>query len=303
MAVDELGDALRYGPFHRALRVAIERRGLSLSRLRAHLARMDLAVAESTLSYWQRGLRRPEGPRAFALIRGLESVLELVPDSLTTLVGPRENPGRVPATSFAELSPLGSTTTELLASLVEDPARCNAGLEVALIQERVVLGDRGQQQDVTTRIVLTAERPGVTRYLAIYHGDDDCEIAGASVVAGDGCRVGRVRRADRSMVFELLFDRSLEDGETAVLSYTVNDRSGTPCPGYTRMFRDVAGPYLLQMAMTANALPSRCSRVLGRREHQPPVEATDLICDRALVASAFFPVTHRGVAGIALEWC
>jgi hypothetical protein len=69
------------------------------------------------------------------------------------------------------------------------------------------------------------------------------------------------------------------------------------------MFRDLAGPYLLQMAMTAGALPSRCSRVVGAREHQPPVETTDLICDRALVASAFFPVTHRGVAGIALEWC
>ncbi|MGI5499018.1 hypothetical protein [Lentzea sp. CA-135723] len=301
MGVDELGDALRYGPFHRALRVAIDRRGLSLSRLRAHLARLDLAVAESTLSYWQRGMRRPEGPRAVALIRGLESVLELEPGSLTTLVGPREHPGRVSATSFTDLSPLGPTTTELLAGLLDDPARCNAGLEVALVQERVVLGSAGQQQDVTTRIVLRAGRPGVTRYLGVYHGD--AEIERAIVSAGDGCRVGRVRRADRSMVFELLFDRSLDEGETAVLSYTVNDRSGTPCPGYTRMFRDGAGPYLLQVVMAAEALPSRCSRVLGTREHQPPVEAVDLFCDRALIASAFFPVTHRGVAGIALEWC
>ncbi|KOV90049.1 hypothetical protein [Nocardia sp. NRRL S-836] len=303
MSVDELGDALRYGPFHRALRVAIDRRGLSLSRLRAHLARLDLPVAESTLSYWQRGMRHPDGPRAFAVIRGLETVLGLAPDSLATLVGPREQPRRVTATTFVELSPLGPTTTELLASLLDDPGSCNAGVEVALTQERVVLGHRGQQQDVTTRIVLTARKPGVTRYLGIYHGDDNCDISTASVVGGDGCRIGRVRRADRSMVFELLFDRSLDQDETAVVSYTVNDGSGTPCPGYTRMFRDGAGPYLLQVAMTAQALPSRCSRVLGTREHQPPVEATELICDRALVASAYFPVTNRGVAGIALEWC
>ncbi|WP_406601626.1 hypothetical protein [Lentzea miocenica] len=110
MGVDELGDALRYGPFHRALRVAIDRRGLSLFRLRAHLARMGLTVAESTLSYWQRGLRRP---------------------------GPRERVHEAASTSFIELSPLGPTTTELLASLVDDPARCNAGLEVALTQERI----------------------------------------------------------------------------------------------------------------------------------------------------------------------
>ena len=47
----------------------------SLARLRAHLEQLGVQVGQSTLSYWQRGLRHPEVPRAISTVRALESVL------------------------------------------------------------------------------------------------------------------------------------------------------------------------------------------------------------------------------------
>ncbi|HWO64663.1 MAG TPA: hypothetical protein VNO31_31965, partial [Umezawaea sp.] len=84
-----LAETLRYGPFHRALRDAIAFRGLSLARLRAHIEQLGVQVGQSTLSYWQRGLRHPEVPRAIPTVRALEVVLKLPTDSLTSLIGPR----------------------------------------------------------------------------------------------------------------------------------------------------------------------------------------------------------------------
>jgi len=51
-AEPDLGRLLYSGPFHEALRAAVRRRGLTLDRLRAHLARRGLIVGLSSLSDW-----------------------------------------------------------------------------------------------------------------------------------------------------------------------------------------------------------------------------------------------------------
>ena len=90
----ELEEALRLGPFHRALGMAITDSGLALSRLEYRLGRRGIRVGRSTLSYWQQGRRRPERADSLQAITALEEILEIPPDSLTSLLGPRKPRGR-----------------------------------------------------------------------------------------------------------------------------------------------------------------------------------------------------------------
>src|SRR6266511_3633367 len=73
------------GPFHAALREAIRERGLTLDRLRSHLARRGVSVALSTLSAWQHGNARP-GVSSFRAVRALEEILRLPSGSLIHLL-------------------------------------------------------------------------------------------------------------------------------------------------------------------------------------------------------------------------
>lgn len=96
-ASDVLDEVLRSGPFHVALRLAIEVRGLGLERLRDRLARRGLRVSVSTLSNWQRGLSRPDRPRSRQALAALEELLEVPGGALSRLLGPA--PGRARARS------------------------------------------------------------------------------------------------------------------------------------------------------------------------------------------------------------
>lgn len=304
MSGDELADAVRYGPFDRALRCAIERRGLSLSRLRAHLDQQGVQLAESTLSYWQRGLRQPDGPRALATVRGLERVLDLPKDSLVVLIGPRGRDGNGKVTTFEELTSEGGSANELLIELggPDSAAQCNADLRPLLATDRVVVGPDGEQREVRTRLVLQATRGGVDRYYTVYHGDPGSEITGATLSASDGGRVGRVRRKGIVLVGEVLFDRKLTEGEVIVISCRFDDPTGGPCPGYFRLFRTSAGPYLLQLEFAKGLLPARCVREVRPSEGDPPTESAELVIDRSGVVSTYFGGNVPGIAGIGLEW-
>ena len=301
--MDPLADALRRGPFHAALRTAIEARGLSLARLRAHLARLDVRVAESTLSYWQRGVRHPDPHHGLGAVRALETVLGLPPDSLVVLVGPAQRGrGRKQAASFAELIAAGSTTRELLGELGVDPEQVNADLEVRLMTEKVTIRPDRSQGRVETLNVSVAHADGIDRYVAVYHSEIGGDGERVRVSAGDGCRLGRVRRKDHVVVFELVFDRRLAKDETVVLSYAVDDDTGMPCPGYFRLFRAPGGPYLLQCALPPDNLPARLVQEVRSNDARPPTLSRELYCDRGCVVSAYYPAVEPGIAGIALEW-
>ena len=138
-----LVEALRYGPFPRALRTAIAHRGLSLARLGAHLDRMGVHVGQSTLSYWQRGLRHPEVPRALSALRALERVLALPPDSLVVLVGDVPYYGRfgftaVPPGQIAFPGPVNPA--RILACELEDGATAKYHGMVTAIPSNAVSG-------------------------------------------------------------------------------------------------------------------------------------------------------------------
>ena len=296
-----LAETLRYGPFHRALREAIAHRGLSLARLRAHLEQLGVHVGQSTLSYWQRGLRHPEVPRAISTVRALETVLRLPSSSLLDLIGPRNANTYAPrpVATWPEPAPL-------LASFesVPEAARGNADLEVLSVHDTVQIGMHREQRSITTRLVVRATRQGPDRYLAMHHGDEGTLIENAMVRAGEGCRQGRLRResASRNLAVEMLFDRRLAAGEEHVFSFTIVDDTGNATPGHHRTFRDTCGSYLVQLSFHRRAMPARCMKQFLASADATPVDVDELVCGLGGVVSAYFGDVGPGIAGIAVEW-
>ncbi|MEV6874806.1 hypothetical protein [Amycolatopsis sp. NPDC051128] len=305
----ELTEALRTGEFHHALRLAIAYRGLSLARLRAHLALRGVQIGQSTLSYWQRGLRQPEVPKALPAVRALESVLQLPADALVVLIGPRlVRRGHQPAASFHDLrsGDMGSIVEDLLAELGAYPSsnHYNADLELLSVHDTITFDAEHRQVSLRTRLVTRARRHGPDRYLTVYNGDPGCRIDDVELITDEGCRVGRMRRnpdAD-TMATELLFDRKLAEGDIHVFCFEVRDDSGSASPGYYRMLRDRCASYLVQLRFDRNALPARCTRQVRARDDALPVVAEELACDMGGVSSAFFNDAGPGLAGVAVEW-
>ena len=58
--------------FGNALTRAVEAGGLSLERIRHHLARRGAQVSVSTVSYWRRGRSRLERPESLKVVKLLE---------------------------------------------------------------------------------------------------------------------------------------------------------------------------------------------------------------------------------------
>ncbi|WP_307867763.1 hypothetical protein [Umezawaea beigongshangensis] len=292
-----LAETLRYGPFHRALRDAIAHRGVSLARLRAELERRGVQVGQSTLSYWQRGLRHPEVPRAMGTVQALEDVLGLPQGSLVSLIGPRRAQP-VPAV-FAEFTPLLAEFES-----IGESGRANADLDVLAVHDTVVVGAMRERRVITTRLVLRALRSGPDRYLAVHQGDEGSAIGNTVVRPAEGCRQGRVRRegASRGLAVELLFDRRLASGEEHVLSFTVVDDPGGPTAGHLRTFREPCPSYLAQLAFHRRALPARCTKQFLTAPGATPVEVEELVCGLGGVASAYFTEVGPGSAGIGVEW-
>ncbi len=299
-------DAVRSGPFHRALSEAVDHRGLSLSRIRAHLAARGVSVAESTLSYWQRGLRHPSTPRSLEIVRALEAVLGLPPDSLVVLIGPqRRSPGDDHRPSVAELRQSWAETCSLMDELSESPgAEGNAKLDVVTVVDVLTLTGQGRTSEITSTMVVRAREPGADGFVVTHQDEDGTDMEATTVFATDGCRRGRVRRSTSSpgMVFELLFDRSLAEGETYTFAFTLRLAASVRSTCFHRTVRARMSAYLLRMRFDADAIPARCVKTVREREDLAPVVSEPLHPGPGATVSAYFEELDVGIAGIDLIW-
>ncbi|MBB5953865.1 hypothetical protein FHS29_000435 [Saccharothrix tamanrassetensis] len=303
----DLAQALRYGPFDRALAAAIRRRGLSLSRLRAHLRSHDITIAQSTLSYWQRGLRHPAVPRALDTVRALERVLQLPEDSLVVLTGPHQRaPGldrRV--LSIAELSQSWAPTGALLDEFDGvSGSPCNSDLEVVTVFDDVRLTSTGEIAEMTSTMAVRARRSGPDGFVVTHQSEPEADIDTVRLRAGDGCRVGRVRkqRSSAGMVFELLFDRKLTEGDVHIFSFTLVCTTPVRAPTFYRVIRGRMQTYLIRLYFDPAMLPVRCTRVERAREGLTPTVSEPLLCGPDGFACAYFEALDPSLAGVDFLW-
>jgi hypothetical protein len=305
MVHEDIATVLRTGPFHLALRAAIEMRGLALQRIQARLAEQGLNVGVTTLSYWQQGRRRPERRDSLRAVTALEEILGLPPAALTVLLGPPRPRGRgvgLPAGArrYAELIDPAAALDRMLADL-DSPA--DGRLHTLSLFEEVEIGPQRDAHRRRCLHVVSAHQE-VDRYVTIYHADPGARADLIELRALANCRVGRVRRdVDTGLVVgELLFDRVLRIGDTVVIEYEFVDGSGAECFEYHRGVRFPTRQFVLQVRFDPRALPVRCYRYRQRHIAGPESSREELTLSGYHTVHFVEPDAQPGVTGIRWDW-
>jgi hypothetical protein len=261
-----LETALRNGPFETALQLSIAESGLSLDSLRRRLASDGVAVGLSTLSYWQRGLRRPERAESMRAVRAIEELCGLPPSALVALLGPRRPRGRFArGRRGAELGFDEVLPGELLAalSLCDIDVSVNSSFEhVSVHGDRWMRADRSWSVERIRRIVIPQE-PGLDRFACVNIPDSGADSP-PTVHPLHGCRLGRVRTdaATGLQVNELLFDTLLRVGQAYAFDYEYRAGAGTKAVGeYHYGTRQPLRELVLRAHFDEARLPVRCFRM------------------------------------------
>ncbi|GLY54279.1 hypothetical protein [Lentzea sp. NBRC 102530] len=306
-AGDEVDVRLRAGPFHAALRAAIEHRGLTLERLRDRLDRRGIHVSLSTLSYWRLGRSRPERADSLRAVQAIEAILGLPRHSLEALLGPPRPRGRWASKQrrtrdFGQMLEPAQSLAETVQALV---GPSDGDLRLWSQDDAAAVDRHGALRSVHTRQVLRAVAGRPDRYVAVYCADDGTPPDALEVEAVRDCRLGRVRRHSREPVIaaELLFDHSLPVGRTHLLEYRFTiAETGARSRDYRRAFRYPVGTYVASVQFTEPRLPVRCYTLA-----QPGVDATLAHGDElALTPGRVLHLTAKdvrpGVLGIGWDW-
>lgn len=276
------------GPFHVALREAIQRSGLTLDRLRSHLARRGIWVGLSSLSDWQSGRSLPAHPNSRKAVRALEEILRLPGGSLVDLIAERR------------IADIGAVA-ELLETL---PWSSDRGVELVSVHNKIMVDGQGRTACIWSRTAIRALRDGVSRHVVRYYGNPGCVADRVRPRALSDCRLGRVVAHPRkpAVVYELLFDRPLKAGDTWVFESATVDRTGEPATEFARGFRFPVEQYLLEVRFSLGALPARCYSFAQRdlTDERHPTGPLTLSGHRGvhLLASG----VRSGVLGIKWDW-
>ncbi|MEV0716758.1 hypothetical protein [Asanoa sp. NPDC050611] len=283
----DLDSVLCTGPFHLALRKAIRERGLTLERVRVHLARRGVVIGVSSLSDWQTGRCRPVDERT---VGHLEDVLGLAPGTLCRLL--RDSHGRL-----ADVGPVA----ELLDGLGDSDPR---ELELVSVQQRIEVGDDGRLARMWLRTAIRARRDGVDRYVARFYGDQGCDPGLVRTRALRNCRVGRrfAHPDAPAIVYELVFEQALRAGETWVFESELVDPGAGVCAEFAFGFRYPAEQCLLEAQFHPGALPAntRAFAQFDLADRRHAIGDLPMNSHRAvhLIASG----VDSGVLGIAWDW-
>lgn len=258
--------ALRDGPFETALDTAIRASGLSMERIQRRLADRGVEVSVTALSYWRRGRSRPERAQSRRAVRMLEELFGLSADSLVSLLGPQRPRGRWAGRADATLAPTRLWQGyQSLSGLLDDLGNTDDGLTRVAVHERFEIDAAGAESRWTACLVLRAERENVDRCVVITRGDEPGRPL-PELLDVRNARVGRVR-TDPGVpitVSELLLDRVLPKGDTAVVEYTgTYPTSGRATEECGRGFRTAAPLYTLEVTFHPSRVPVRCYRCAG----------------------------------------
>jgi hypothetical protein len=277
-----LEEALRSGPFHTALHLAIAQSELTLERLEYRLKRRGHSIGRSTLSYWQQGRRRPERPASMRALTVLEEILGLPNTSLSTLLGPRKPRGRWIGYQGQDIdwADMWATTADVRRLTAIDSRRAAERSHELVLTEGVVVGADRRLQRLDFQILVRARQPNADRLLAVYNLDHDTDASKVRLTNTEGCRPGR-RRAiteEHLLAFEILYDRALAEGTTHYYRFTMDLSEAylqgvTPEPSldFGRVFRRPMSNYIMRTQFHPDALPVRCFHTqatrIGATEH------------------------------------
>jgi hypothetical protein len=282
--------------FAEALRQAIARRGLALNRIRTHLADRGLHVGVATLSTWQSGRRVPRDD-SLAIVSALEELLQVPPGWLTVRIPPaRVEPSCQP---YAVVD-YAAALTRLLDRLRRD---AHGRLRNVTVLEEVVMG--ADRSALRRRVIqsVVAVQP-VDRLIIAHQGEPGCDIEQLTLRGLSGCRTGRIARSPEAgaLLGELLLDRVLAVGDTAVVHYEIEDRTGLPSTDYQRFSEWGGMHYVLEVQFDRAALPVRVHEFRRRHTSGPELQQRELMLTPDGRVHVIEPSADSGTVGVAWEW-
>ena len=299
---------LQAGSFDSALREAVRARGLTLDRLRSHLARRGISVGLSSLSDWQHGRSRPGSPKSLQAVNALEEILGLHRNTLIGLLAKAQPPdtwNRARSRSVVKrgLDESKSPFAELLRDFAGAPA--DDGLDIVTRHQIVKVDTQRRSAGVLTRSVVRAKRDGVDRYLVRFTGDPGCDLSRVSFSDMENCRLGRIRRhpTEPVLVAEMLFDEVLSAGETWVYQYRIADPSGgATCEEFGHGFVRPESQYILEIRFDPHVLPTDVHAYTRPTLNAPRRRTGTLSLNRHHGVHLVASDVCAGLIGIAWSW-
>ncbi|MET8995850.1 XRE family transcriptional regulator [Amycolatopsis sp. NPDC004169] len=285
--------------FAGALDAAISDAGLTLDRVREHLAARGVSVSRSALVYWRMGRSKPEREASLRAVVELEQVLGLTIGALTSLLGPDQprclrQGSRTPLLERRRLWP--SVRQTALELPPEDDVHLRS------VHDELVVDDDQRERLLRVRVVAEATTDGVTR-MPVYYQTEDITRPPPRFAAVFCCRAGRVRRdVDGGLlVAELFFDRELAAGDVAAVEYELVFSRGLPTLGYHRRLTRPASMYTCQVQF-GRTVPRSVERFERRDLAAPRRKVHRLrLTDRRVVAVAAREV-GAGIIGVEWAW-
>jgi hypothetical protein len=285
-------------PFGDALRTAVRGRGLTLDRIRWHLARRGVPVGLSTLSDWQHGRSVPASDKSLRAVQALEEILELSPDTLAHRISLSRRAPRAPERLDESASPI----SRLLQAVTDTSG------EFDLLARRCqITVDRHRRASVMgDSSVIRARVDGLDRYTMRYIGDPGCDIDQVRFSELGNCRLGRVARqsdpVEPALVAELLFDHPLRVGETWMFDTEMVDETGEPCSDYAHGFRQPVSQFAMEICFDVAAEPVRphsfAEDGLGTgRQHLQDLQLSSHRTVHVVASDV-----RSGVLGVAWSW-
>ncbi|MDO5662732.1 MAG: hypothetical protein Q4G40_08560 [Brachybacterium sp.] len=209
--------------FSSALRDAISRSGLTLSRLRDRLAHHGVVVSVASLSSWQSGHRHPERESSLDAVAALEDILGEEPGSLQGLLGPARVSKRplnkddldlwVPRQGGAReaLVALGFTRSEDLPHEI---------FVHEFVQVDLVTGDL----TITMQIMVRALQDGPCRFPSIHVFDEPGPVVEPSFTPIYGCEIDARLHLPHKRTFgaAVCVDGPMEAGQLAMFSFRID---------------------------------------------------------------------------------
>lgn len=288
-------DAVEPDDFATSLRAAIKARGLSLERLRFHLARQGHDLSIATLSYWQSGRSRPERASSLSALAVLEGLLDVEPRALSRLLErpELERPGSVGGV----LVPDESDYLEALHS--ELGVRRDHGFVRLSLHESVEIGDDHTLRSRTTREVLQATHDGFDRFVTCTHQSGDGSEPDLTALTNATITAQARRPGQRVVAARLQLPRPLRAGEAIIVEYRVDvDAGGDPEEWWERLCSRRIRQLHVEVRFRGDDLPlsAHTYSKVGERETSEPIAVTD--GRLAVLTEDFGP----GLFGVRWRW-
>ncbi|WP_131739984.1 helix-turn-helix domain-containing protein [Actinomadura roseirufa] len=126
---------------------------------------------------------------------------------------------------------------------------------------------------------------------------------GAELLAVRYCRPGRIRAEGGLIAFELVFDRVLAAGDTAVIEYELGPLGEAHLgDGYDRRFAHPVHDYVAIIQFEGGRLPARCYGFTADTAEAPRRRLGELWIGTSGSANLAVANVRRGIVGIEWEW-